>query len=216
MSKSYAIIEDHTLFAQALELLVSTIQHFERGKVFSDPVAFLDSLQTESYDVVFVDLNMPKMNGIDLILTLRKSNVSARILVVSMINDPMVIAKALDAGADGYVPKNTRFDELKSALSCIDSGRIFVPEDMQFAVESARSLHDQNWETRNADAKISILSARELEIVKLVAAGFNNAAIGEKLFLSPLTVKTHRANILRKLGLKNAIALVQYANAMNL
>jgi DNA-binding NarL/FixJ family response regulator len=114
------------------------------------------------------------------------------------------------------VPKNTRFDELKSALSCIDSGRIFVPEDMQFAVESARSLHDQNWETRNTDAKISILSARELEIVKLVAAGFNNAAIGEKLFLSPLTVKTHRANILRKLGLKNAIALVQYANAMNL
>jgi len=216
MSKSYAIIEDHTLFAQALELLVSTIQHFERGKVFSDPVAFLDSLQTESYDVVFVDLNMPKMNGIDLILTLRKSNVSARILVVSMINDPMVIAKALDAGADGYVPKNTRFDELKSALNCIDSGRIFVPEDMQFAVESARSLHDQNWETRNTDAKISILSARELEIVKLVAAGLNNAAIGEKLFLSPLTVKTHRANILRKLGLKNAIALVQYANAMNL
>ena len=214
MPKSYAIVEDHTLFAQALQLLVSTIPHYTEGKVYADPIDFLEHLNTQHYDVVVVDLNMPKMNGIDLILNIRLKQLPIKILVVSMVNDASVILKALDAGANGFLPKNTQFEELKTALQMIENEQVFIPESMQFAVDNARRLHDMNWEDRNIDQKIVLLSAREREIMQLIAKGYSNTQIGETLFLSPLTIKTHRTNILRKLGLKNSIALALFANSL--
>jgi DNA-binding NarL/FixJ family response regulator len=159
-------------------------------------------------------LNMPKMNGIDLILNIRLKQLPIKILVVSMVNDASVILKALDAGANGFLPKNTQFEELKTALQMIENEQVFIPESMQFAVDNARRLHDMNWEDRNIDQKIVLLSAREREIMQLIAKGYSNTQIGETLFLSPLTVKTHRSNILRKLGLKNSIALALFANSL--
>jgi two-component system, NarL family, nitrate/nitrite response regulator NarL len=216
VSGQFAVIEDHTLFAQAFHMLVLSIGTFDAGSVFGKADDFLNDGKKHDFNLVFVDLNMPEMSGIELILRMKNEDIRSKIIVVSMVNDPMVILKSLDAGANGYIPKNTTLEELKSAIQAVLSNEVFVPLNIQKDIESVRKVHDKNWENRNSDNKINILTNRELEILRLIAQGYSNVDIGEKLYLSHLTVKTHRANILRKLGLKNSLALVKYASELNL
>lgn len=216
VSGQFAVIEDHTLFAQAFHMLVMSIGVFENGSVYSKADDFLGDVKHQNFDLVFIDLNMPEMSGVELILRMKNEGINSKIIVVSMVNDPMVILKSLDAGANGYIPKNTTLEELKSAIETVQNNGLFVPNNIQKDIESVRKVHDKNWENRNSDNKVNILTNRELEILRLIAQGYSNVDIGEKLYLSHLTVKTHRANILRKLGLKNSLALVKYASELNL
>lgn len=211
MATTYAIVEDHILFAQAFKFMMNEVPDFEHLGTINDGSLAFAFLKEHQPDFIFLDINMPQLSGIDIIQQVRNANLQTKIIVVSMLTDALVIAKAIDAGANGYIPKNTDFDELLEAISEVKANRVFLPKDLKHVVEQIDLKHNGNWENRNMDEKVNLLSHREIEIVGLIAKGYTNPEIADQLFLSPLTVKTHRTNILRKLGLKNSASLISFA-----
>lgn len=208
MSRTFLIVEDHLLFAEALSGLIEGMGDFRCVAIVTNGHKLMEQLEAHQPDIILLDLNLNDINGITLVTQIRKAGINTPVLVVSMLVDPMVVLKALESGANGFVPKNTSMDELKSALNALLAGERYISAE----------LRGQLAELDNQDAGMDVmtalqnLSSREVEILGLIARGHNNKEISEALFISPLTVKTHRANIIRKLDLKNTAAIVHFAS----
>jgi len=159
-------------------------------------------------DLVLMDLAMPKMNGHQAIVEIKKTFPVTKILVLTMYSSEDVIMKALKAGADGYVLKGDSFDELLLAMSdVLDGNSHLSPEVSQKVVQGYLQA------TRHADTKtpLETLTPREHEIIKLVAEGYKSKEIAKALSISLKTVETHRANTMKKLGLRNVAEMTVYA-----
>jgi DNA-binding NarL/FixJ family response regulator len=212
LNRTFLIIEDHLLFAQALSGLVSAIGDMECIEILTKGSQAVQSVQQKKPDIILLDLNLPDVNGIDVIIQLRNAGITSPVLVISMIIDAFIVSKAMEAGANGFVPKNTSMEELKTAITDLLDGKQYLPDFLLKEI----SLQQSNSDRTFAGKKPTVLSKRELEILTLISKGMTNKEISEKLFLSPLTVKTHRNNILNKLELKNTAALVSYASSLGL
>lgn len=200
------------LFAQALSELLSSIDNLKCLGILTKGENAVSEINEKKPDIVLLDLNLPDTNGIEVIKQIRKNEIKTQVLVISMLIDPLIVSKALEAGANGFIPKNTSIDELSSALQHLQNGQSFISDSIRNEIEQMQiSTHFNNGFQDNND-----LSKRELEIIKLIAEGLTNAEIAQQLFISPLTVKTHRTNILRKLELPNTASLVSYAKNLGL
>lgn len=208
INRRFLIIEDHLLFAEALSGLLVAIGGYESAGILTSGADAEEVITDIKPDVILLDLNIPGIHGINLIHQLRKSGSDIPILVISMLVDKMIVAKCLDAGANGFLPKNTSLEELKTALNCVFNESVYVPPGFE--------LNGLSEGKADSTQGLSELSARELEILTYIAKGLNNQQISEQLFISPLTVKTHRNNLLRKLGLNNTAALVRFASQAGL
>lgn len=204
------------MFAQALQNLLSSMGNYHCIEIITDGKYVLDKIKQNIPDIIFMDLNLPNVNGIDLIIQLKKNGIKCKILVISMLLEPLVILKAKDAGANGYLPKNTNLDELKLAIQSIEKNDFYLPFNLISEINNLDAKHNHNWENNDNYNKINLLTEKEKEILKLIAKGYNNSDIGKLLFNSPLTIKTHRKNILKKLGLKNSVALANYISNFDL
>lgn len=154
-------------------------------------------------DCIIMDINMPLLSGLEATRQIRERRPEVRIIIMSMLSEPAIVSQLLAAGADAFVHKGVGKDELLRALeTVIDSGKYVSPDISQnlYAELSERGA-----------AHLKELTARELEIIRLIADGKTNREIAALLFLSTTTVDTHRKNILAKLQLKNTAALVKYA-----
>lgn len=188
--------------------MLVAIGGYENAGILTSGSEAEEAISGKNPDVILLDLNIPGTHGITLIQQLRKSGCHIPILVISMLVDKMIVAKCLDAGANGFLPKNTSLEELKTALDCVFNESVYVPQGFELS-----GLSDGKSESNHG---LNELSARELEILTYIAKGLNNQQISEQLFISPLTVKTHRNNLLRKLGLNNTAALVRFASQAGL
>ncbi|MBP7511335.1 MAG: response regulator transcription factor [Bacteroidia bacterium] len=215
MKNTYVIVEDHLLFAQALQGLIAKINNWESLGIFTDTNAIAEKLSELKPKFLFLDLNLPGSNGIDLISILKSALPKMKIIVVTMCIDPLVITKAINAGVNGYLPKNTSFDELSMAMNLIEGGGFYLNPIHKQSIAELENVHLSNDEI-NTNGKLPTLTARELDILKLLALGYSTPMIAEKLFLSPHTIKTHRHNILDKLGFKNSTSLVKFATEIGL
>ena len=212
MSYSFLIVEDHLLFAEALAGLIEGMGEYRCSEILTKGNLLPDAVKKHNPDLIFLDLNLPDTNGITLISHLRQAEIQTPILVISMLVESLIVARAMDAGANGFVPKNTSMEELNAAILALISGKTFISAQLNMGQSSSETAEV------NEDAKSALkeLSARELEILTLIAKGLNNNEISEQLFISPLTVKTHRANIIRKLDLKNTAAIVHFASKLGI
>lgn len=207
MFGTFVIIEDHLLFAQALQSLIHTVSGMECKAIVTNGSEANQIVEEHLPGLIILDLNLPDINGIEVLKQLKKSSTKAPILVISMISDPLIISRAIESGASGFLPKNTNKDELKLAFETISQHKTYLPENIRKSIEEldiqiSNSTHLHHF---------TDLSKREIEIIRLIAKGQTNNEISEILFISPLTVKTHRNNILRKLDIKNTAALINYA-----
>lgn len=162
--------------------------------------------------LILLDLNLPDINGLDVLKSIRRQGVETLVLIISMLNDPLVVSKAIEAGASGFIPKNTSTEELKQAFDALSEDSLYLPNDLRQQMEQLNSSRH----TEAAEQSHHALSKRELEIIRLISMGHTNKEISDILFISPLTVKTHRSNILRKLDIKNTAALISYAKNIGL
>lgn len=162
-------------------------------------------------DVILLDLSMPKMSGAEITHILNKEHPNLRVLIFSSYTDEDSIFSSIQAGALGYLPKDAMREELVDAIQQVYNRREYLSKSipntilMKFINKSKES--GGTIETK----KISELTRRELEILKLIAEGYHYKEIGEKLFISARTVETHKNNIMQKLGLNSTIELVKYA-----
>lgn len=160
-------------------------------------------------DIVLTDMNMPELDGIGLIGQLRNLSADIKILVLSMLDHENYLLQALNTGANGYLLKNVSEEEMTFAIKHVASGNLYVCSELTAKLISKLSSMP---EEKTDEIKTSVgLSRREVEILVLIAEGFTNNEIADKLFTSRRTVEGHRQNLLEKTGAKNTATLIRFA-----
>ncbi len=202
------LADDHTLIRQGLRLLLEREPAFEVVGEAADgrqAVALADQLRP---DVLILDLAMPNLNGIEAARQVTAHTPAPAIVVLSMHADESYLLQALKAGARAYLLKDSADSDLIAAVRAVSDGKGF------FSPAISRMLADdyvRQLQERGAHDSYELLTAREREILQLLAEGKSNKDVASLLSLSPYTVETHRANIMQKLNLHSAPELVLYA-----
>ena len=193
------LADDHEIVRDGLKrILAATADVRVAGEAASGDAA-LALVKANDYDVALLDMSMPGLSGIDLIKRIRLEKPKLRILVLSMHGEQQYAARALKAGAAGYLTKESAAEMLLGALRKVAAGGVHVSEAAAAGLVSAERAPHQN------------LSDREFEVLRLLAGGRTPTEIAEQLHLSVKTVSTHKAHIQEKLGLGGTADLVRYA-----
>ena len=193
------IVDDHPMVIEGLKALLSGYDILSVTHTFSSGKEAYQYLSTNNCDIVLMDINLPDMNGIELCAKLCSANTKLRILGMSTYNDASIIRQMIQNGAKGYLIKNASAKELYTAIENVCDGKIYFNAEVQ-SILAESSLKN-----------IPHLTRREKEILSLIASGETTHQIADKLFLSPLTVETHRRNLMQKFEVNNAPALIKMA-----
>lgn len=207
MNKKIRIViaDDHLLIAETWATLINMDPDFEVIKVFHNTQSLIEEISELKPDIAILDININPFSGIEATKMIRRLAPGTKIIGVSMHNQPSFAKKMMRNGAMGYVTKSSNKTEMYEAIRAVMRGEKFICAEIQRNITNQVLMDDD-------DNKLSRLTEREIEIIKLIKNGSTNKEIAEKLFLSPRTVETHRARILKKLDLKNSLSLVKYIN----
>jgi two-component system response regulator NreC len=202
------LADDHAVLRSGLRLLLTSQNEFEVVGEASSGTETLTLAEQLQPDLILLDLSMPALGGLDALPALRKLVPSARILILTMHDDPQYLRQALKHGASGYVLKKAADAELLSAMRGVLRGEVYVHPSMTRIL-----LEDMLPESQSTSEKDtwSNLSEREQEVLKMVALGHTSAEIASQLNLSAKTVETYRTRGMEKLGLRTRAALVRFA-----
>ncbi|NLF24640.1 MAG: response regulator transcription factor [Deltaproteobacteria bacterium] len=206
------VADDHDVIREALcEMLRSTGKYNIAGQA-NDGEKLLNLLDTLEPDLVIMDVSMPKLDGIAALRKLKEEGAPCQppILVLSACEEHKSVKAALSAGAKGYIPKNASFEELEFAITSILEGKTYLSPSV------TASLMSESASQNEVDNPLSVLTKRELEILKYLADGYKNRTISKLLHISIRTVDTHRSNILKKLKLHTNAELAKLAMAHGL
>jgi DNA-binding NarL/FixJ family response regulator len=213
--KNIIIIDDHPLFREGLKTIISRDDRFEVvGEAGSGHEGF-DMVKRLKPDLVVIDISLPDQSGIQLARDLRELLSEIKILIVSMHSKIDYIAEAFQAGATGYVVKESASERLLQGLKSVAKGDYYLDSSVSHAVVE-NLMKSPLKAAKITDADYATLTPREQEVMRLLAEGLSSKAVAEKLFISPKTVENHRANIMNKLGLHSTIELVRYAAKLGL
>ena len=201
------LVDDHKLFREGLKLLLSTQDFVKHIYEASNGREFIENLQLTECDVVLMDIEMPEMNGIEATREALHLHPELKIIVLSMYGDEQYYYQMIDAGAKGFMLKNTGIENVIKGIQKVAAGENFFSEELLFNI--LNNMRDNSKTT--ADVPDNELSDREMEILYHVCKGESNQEIAEALFISKRTVDKHRANLLSKTGCRNTAALVMYA-----
>jgi DNA-binding NarL/FixJ family response regulator len=213
--KSVIIIDDHPLFREGLKTIISRDDRFKVvGEAGSGHEGFGITKKLKP-DLVVVDISLPDQSGIQLTRDIRRLLSETKILIVSMHSKIDYIAEAFQAGATGYVVKESASERLLQGLKSVAKGDYYLDSSVSHAVVE-NLMKSPLKAAKITDADYATLTPREQEVMRLLAEGLSSKAVAEKLFISSKTVENHRANIMSKLGLHSTIELVRYAAKLGL
>ena len=196
------IIDDHKLFTNGLSSILESIG-LRVMSTFESAKKAIIYLQNNEIDIIFSDINMPEMDGLELCRRLKRDKVKTKIIILSMYEDANIIKEAFDSGASAYLSKNTEKEEIiKAILKSLDNKK-YVNKRL---LKKKERVHEEDAFTLKYK-----LTLREREVLELMLNEVNNRQIGESLNISTRTVETHRKNIMLKLDVKNNIGLIKKA-----
>ena len=213
--KTVLIIDDHPLFREGLKSIIGKNARFQVVAEAGSVREGLSLAKRHRPDLALVDISLPDGSGIDLTRDLRTLLPETRILVISMHSKIEYIAEAFQAGATGYVVKESASERLLKGLEYIARGDYFLDSSVSREVVK-RLMESPAKEAKITDAAYSTLTPREQEVMRHLAEGLSRKEIGEKLFISPKTVENHRSNIMNKLDLHSTMDLIRYAARLGL
>ena len=205
------VADDHQLFIEGIKALtrdnaeVNLIGEAENGE------DLLEQLKTNKPEVILMDINMPKMSGIEATKKIRQLYPDIKILALTMFDDTLYVSEMIKAGASGYLLKNAGKTELITAITKVFNGERYVSSEVSLKMIDKMNSAEHSSTDRMPPVRKAEVTKRELEILKLIAQELTNAEIAVKLNNSPMTIITHRKNIIRKLGVKNTAGLIKYA-----
>ena len=197
------IADDHTLFRIGLRQMLESFAGVSVVAEAANAAQMLDAAKNVAADLLVSDLSMPGSNGTQLIEQLHRQNPALPILILSMHDEPATVRRALQAGATGYITKESSPDTLQAAVRQVAAGERFIPPTLAetLAFESLRP----------SSLAHETLSQRERQVFRLIAQGMALSQIAEQLHLSPKTVTTHKTHLMEKLGTGNNADLIRYA-----
>ena len=194
------LVDDHSIVRDGLKRILAATTDLQVAGEAASGEAALALVKANDYDVAMIDMSMPGLSGIDLIKRLKLEKPKLRILVLSMHGEQQYAARALKAGAAGYLNKDSAAELMLGALRKIAAGGVHIGEAAAASLLQARE-----------GLPHEALSDREFEVLRLLVEGLGPTEIGERLHLSVKTVSTHKTRILEKLNVKSTAELVRYA-----
>ncbi|MEA1873105.1 MAG: response regulator transcription factor [Bacteroidota bacterium] len=201
------LVDDHSLFREGLHFLLEKLEHVKTIREAENGASCLHLLQTWKPDIVFMDIEMPGINGIETTIQIKAKYPKIEVVGLSMYGDEDYYRAMIDAGASGFILKNSKFDEVKKAITEIATGHhYFSPEILDLVINRLRFP-----ETTELKETKHELSNREQEVLIHICKGFSHQEIGNILNISKRTVDKHRENILIKTQAGNTASLVIYA-----
>lgn len=194
------IVDDHPLVIEGIRALLANEPDMVVTGAAGSGAAALEALRTTPAEVVLLDINLPDISGIELCAMIKSQFPPANILALSTFKERSYITRMMENGASGYALKGVSKEELAEAIRQVRAGRLYFSMDVAEVI------------TRQAQSRtLPLLTQREKEVLACIAEGLVNKEIAEKLFISTLTVDTHRKNLLAKFGVKNTAALIRIA-----
>jgi len=188
--------------------LTALLHDFEEVKVagsVSNAFEAIPFLKSNDVDLVLLDINLPDISGIDLCRKITKDFPGVKVLGISTFGERSYISRMIENGASGYLIKNASAAEIQEAIETVMAGKLYLSVSIETLLKS-----------KNNYAEIPALTKREKEILSLISEGYTTNQMAEKLFISPLTVESHRKNLLTKLNVNNTASLIRLAVNMNL
>ncbi|MBK9927121.1 MAG: response regulator transcription factor [Anaerolineales bacterium] len=200
------LADDHPIVRQGLRHLLDSNPEFHVVGEAGDGLEAIHLIETLKPNVLVVDMMMPGLNGLEVLRQLKKLSPTTRSIVLSMQSANAYVVEALKLGADGYILKETGPSELVNAIYAVIQGNRYISEKLAERLEgTGRQANEAPLDTYQT------LTAREREILQLMAEGKSSAEIGEKLVISPRTVEVHRSKVMKKLALHNMAEVIKYA-----
>jgi len=208
------LAEDHSMVRQGLKQLIELENDIKVVVEAADGIQAVDYYNIERPDVVLMDINMPKQNGLQALEMIRQINPNARVIMLTIHQDREYLFQALKHGASGYVLKDADASVLVEAIRKVHQGEAYIQPTMakELITEFKRYTSDSVSSQKNGSA----LSDRELEVLRLIAKGMLNKEIAKTLYISEKTVKNHISNIFRKLKVSDRTQAAVYAIKNNL
>jgi len=203
------ITDDHKIIREGLRTLLERDPALTVVGEAANGLELLELLAGTPADVVLMDINMPEMDGFEATRRVREQYPDIRVIALSMLNNEPVVQKMMAGGAKGYILKTAGREELHSAIKLVASGTTYICSDLSLKILNKAMEPDEPQKSGPVTDKP--LSKREIQILALIAEGFTNAEIADKLFTSKRTVETHRQNIIEKTQTKNTANLIMYA-----
>lgn len=195
------IIDDHLMILEGVKILLQESPGIEVAGCAGDGFSALLALGQQPADVVLLDINLPDMDGVEVCRELKSRFPALKILGLSTFKERSFITRMLEAGASGYLLKNAGREELEEAIGTAFRGRMYLDDEVAGVVTQAPP----------PEMQAPLLTAREKEVLALIADGFTNQQIAAQLYISQLTVDSHRKNLLAKFRVGNTAALIKYA-----
>ncbi len=205
------LVDDHKIIRDGIKAFlreddINIVGEAANGK------ELLELLAETQADVVLMDVNMPEMDGFEATRAIKEQFPEIKILILSMLDHEKYVQQMINAGAMGYALKNIGKEELLHAIRLVADGHKFISTDVAFSFLHKLQTNSNGGTAWQApEKKPTDLSAREIEVLKLIAEGMTNAEIADKLFTSKRTIESHRQNIIEKTNVKNTAALIKYA-----
>jgi DNA-binding NarL/FixJ family response regulator len=199
---SVFIVDDHPVVIEGIRSLLLNEPSFEWAGHAMNAQSCIGYFVSNRADVILMDISMDGMDGMELCALMKQKYPEVMILGLSTFNQGIYIKKMMENGASGYILKNSSKEELIRAIQAVHGGEIY------FSGEVGQSLQEYQQFSKK---ELPLLSNREKEILALIAEGYTNPQIAQKIFLSQFTIDSHRKNLLAKLNVKNTATLIKFA-----
>jgi DNA-binding NarL/FixJ family response regulator len=196
------IVDDHPVVIEGIHSLLQNEKDIEWAGQAMNAQSCLGYFVNNTVNIVLMDINLPDMNGVELCGIMKERYPGIFILGLSTFNQGLYIKKMMENGASGYILKNSSKEELLKAIHAVCDGCIYFSGEVGEALEQYK---------KSSVMELPVLSRREKEVLELIAEGYTNPQIAEKLFISPFTVDSHRKNLIAKLNVKNTATLIRKA-----
>ncbi len=201
MNNRILLVDDHQMILDGLNYIFQQSKSFEVVAKVNSGKDALRIIENVKIDIVISDIDMPEISGLELLSKIKEIDNDIKVIMLSMHGDNQLVRKVMQKGADGYILKTANEEDMILAVNqVIDGKKYFSP-----------TITENLLLNEKPNLKNEQLTDREIEILKLIAEGFNSTQIGDQLHISARTVDTHRTNLMRKLEIKNIAGLVRYA-----
>ncbi|MBN8548528.1 MAG: response regulator transcription factor [Deltaproteobacteria bacterium] len=210
------LTEDHDIVRYAVKSLLEKSGHYKVVGEAENAESTIDLLEKHRPQLAILDLGLPGRSGLETIYQIKERGLPTRVVVFTMYDDPAKMKQALAAGAAGYILKNSSPEVLLEELSRIMNGEVVLPKKYEPLKSESGWTPSTSEKPSSETDPLDKLSKREREVFFLLADGLPNRVIAKKLFISPRTVETHRARVIKKLGFSSTADLIRYAIRHNL
>jgi len=196
------LVDDHRMVLEGLRVLLQPLEYVEVVGTAGTAAQALALAATSQPDVVLLDINLPDINGIEVCRRLVAQQPAIKVVALTTLNERSYLTRMLQAGAAGYVLKNALPEELAEAITKVYAGKKFFSDEIQDLLLQPEKL---------SASAAPVLTRREKEVLAFVAEGLTSQEMADRLFLSPLTIESHRRNLLTKFDVNNTATLIRMA-----